>query len=124
MRLGRLGNVILVGRGATAITGQLDNAIHVRLIGSLEKRVQHVEDYFKLTREKAASYVERKERERKRYFKKFFDKRIDNPLLYHLILNTDRVSYDEAARMIGEAVIRRLRAAGSMPASAPAAQAA
>ena len=39
LRLAELGNVILIGRGATIITSKLDYVFHVRLVGSLERRV-------------------------------------------------------------------------------------
>src|SRR6267142_306330 len=35
------GNVILIGRGANLITRKLDHVFHVRLVGSLERRVKH-----------------------------------------------------------------------------------
>ena len=38
-RLAQMGHVILVGRGANLITAKLASVFHVRLIGSLEKRV-------------------------------------------------------------------------------------
>ena len=39
--------------------------------------------------------------------KKYFSKDIDDPLLYHLAINTDLVPDWEAALMIGEAVVRQ-----------------
>ena len=43
LRLAQIGNVILVGRGATVIASKLKNAFHVRLVGSLETRIERVE---------------------------------------------------------------------------------
>ena len=40
LQLAQMGNVILVGRGATVITSKLNNVFHVRLVGSLEKRIE------------------------------------------------------------------------------------
>jgi cytidylate kinase len=37
--------------------------------------------------------------------KEHYEKDIDDPLLYDLVLNTDRMPYEEAARLIGDAVI-------------------
>ena len=31
---------------------------------------------------------------------KYYRKDIDDPLLYHLVVNTDRVTYEETARLI------------------------
>ena len=42
---------------------------------------------------------------RARFVKKHFGKKIDDPLLYHLVINTDRLSYEEATILIGEAVL-------------------
>lgn len=105
LRLARLGNVILVGRGATVITGKLENAFHVRLVGSLEPRIKLVQEYYHLSHKAAIDFVHQQDRGRKRYVQKYFHQNIDDPVLYHLIINTDRFSFDEAARLIGGAVV-------------------
>jgi len=38
--------------------------------------------------------------------KSYFNTDINDPLHYHLVINTSRVGYESAARMIGEAVLR------------------
>ena len=45
------------------------------------------------------------DRGRDRYLKKYFKADINDPLLYHLIINTGLVNYDEAAKLIGDAVL-------------------
>jgi hypothetical protein len=105
LHLAELGNVILIGRGATVITANLDYVFHVRIIGSLERRVKHVQELDHLSQKAALNLIRREDRGRKRYLKKYFDTDLDDPLLYHLIINTDHVPYDEAARIIGEAVL-------------------
>jgi cytidylate kinase len=107
LRLARMGNVILVGRGAPVIASKLKNTVHVRLVGTLTRRAEHTAELFKLSYKDALALVDRLDHQRKRYLKKYFKRDIDDPLLYHLIINTDVVSYDEAARMIGELVLRR-----------------
>ncbi len=106
LRLAKAGGVILVGRGANVITSKLDNVFHVRLIGSLEKRVERVEQAYALDHKQAIEFTQKEDKGRRRYLKEHFEKDIDDPLLYHLIINTDRINYEEAARMIGEEVIR------------------
>ncbi|MBP7976936.1 MAG: cytidylate kinase family protein, partial [Verrucomicrobia bacterium] len=59
------------------------------------------------TRPVARARILQEDRGRKRYLRKYFDADPDDPLLYHLIINTDDVPYEEAARIIGEAVLRR-----------------
>jgi cytidylate kinase len=107
LRMAQSGNVILVGRGATVIARKVNTAYHVRLVGSLEKRIARVEQIHGLDRKKAMALIKKKDEGRKRYFKDNFDADIDNPLLYHIIVNTDLTRYEEAAGLIGDAVIRR-----------------
>ncbi len=107
LHLAELGNVILIGRGAVIITRKLNYMFHVRLVGSLERRVAHVMDYMKVSREAAMAFVTAADRGRRRYAKKYFNLDIDDPLLYHLVINTDAVPYDEAAQLIADAMLRR-----------------
>jgi len=107
LHLVELGNVIVIGRGATAITAKLPNVFHVRIVGSLEKRVQHVQELNHVSKEAALRIVQLEDRGRRRYGKRYFRLDLENPLLYHLIINTDLVSYDDAARIIAEAMLKR-----------------
>ncbi len=104
LRLAEIGNVVLIGRGANLITAKVDSAFHVRLVGSVPRRVKHVQEYLHLGPQAAAEYVREQDRGRQRYVRKYYGNDIDDPLLYHLVINTDRVSYAEASRMIAEAV--------------------
>jgi hypothetical protein len=104
LRLAELGNVILIGHGASIVTSKLDHVFHVRLVGSLEQRVKHLQEHLHLTHKAALQFANREDRGRRRFLKKYFKKDIDDPLHYHLVINTDRVPYDEAARMIAHAV--------------------
>lgn len=107
LQLARMGNVILVGRGATLITSKLKNVFHVRLVASLEKRIEYGKQFYSLDRKAALNFIRKRDEGRKRYLKDNFDADVDDPLLYHVIINTDLVEYDEAARLIGDEVIKR-----------------
>ena len=105
LRLAELGHVIIIGRGANVITARLDYALHVRLVGSEHKRVEHMRALTGKSTQEALESVRKTDLGRKRYLRKYFDKNIDDPLLYHLVINTDLIGYDEAAQMIGEAAL-------------------
>jgi cytidylate kinase len=109
LRLAQEGNVILVGRGANIVTSKLQNVFHVYLIGSFEKRIEQAEMVFSLDRKSAINYIKKKDEDRRRYLKDNFDKDIDDPLLYHIIINTDLIRHDEAAWLIGNEVIKRFK---------------
>jgi len=105
LHLVELGNVIVIGRGATIITSKLDYVFHVRLVGSLERRIAHVQELHELKRADALRLIRREDRGRQRYLKKNFKADITDPLLYHLQINTDLIPYDEAARIIADTML-------------------
>ncbi len=109
LHLAQLGYVILVGRGANVVTRKLENVFHVRLVGSVEKRTERVQQVYDLDRGTALEFIHREDKGRRRYLKEHFDEDIDDPLLYHLVINTDRIGYKDAARLIGDEVIRRFQ---------------
>jgi cytidylate kinase len=109
LHLAELGNVIIIGRGANVITSRLDYVFHVRLIGSLEKRAGRIQEVQHAGKAAALKFIRREDRGRQRYLKKYFGKKVDDPMLYHLTINTDLVSYQTAAEMIGSAVISKPR---------------
>lgn len=108
LRLARRGNAIVIGRGAHVIARQIPHAFHVRLVAPLHKRIEHVQKMRSLTRKEAATLVREEDRGRERYLKKYFGEDLNDPLSYHLVINTDSMPYDKAARVIGEAALDHL----------------
>jgi cytidylate kinase len=105
LRLTQLGNVILVGRGAHLIAAKLPGVWHVRLVASLPDRVEHAHRFYALGRPEAREFVEHEDQGRRRYLKKYFGADADDPLLYHLTINTSKLSYEAAAQLIATAAV-------------------
>lgn len=104
--LAQLGNSVLVGRGSNIITHKLPYGFHVRLVAPRDKRIPHIQEYYRLTRERAVAFIKAEDTGRKKYLKKYFDKDINDPLIYDLVINTDSVPYEDTALIIGEEVLR------------------
>jgi cytidylate kinase len=100
LRLAKLGNVIILGRGGNVITSRLAHVFHIRLVGSLSRRVKRLEERSHLTPMAALRLVQHEDLARRRYLKQFFGKNIDDPLLYHLVINTDLTPIEDVARMV------------------------
>jgi cytidylate kinase len=107
LKLVDIGRVIIIGRGGGIITRKLDYVLHVRLVGSLEHRIEYVKDYYKLDEKAARAFIHREDRGRSRYLRKYFNEDIDDPLLYHLVINTDKVPPAQAAKAIGQLVLAK-----------------
>jgi cytidylate kinase len=101
LRLADFGNVIILGRGASVITAKLPHVLSVRLVAPLERRVAHMLQFDQLERNDAIERIKHEDDGRRRYLKKYFGKDIDDPLLYDVVVNTESISLDDAAWMIG-----------------------
>jgi len=107
LRLAELGNVILIGRAGNIITSKLEYAFHVRLVGSLEARTEFVQVDRQLDAKRARELIQHEDEGRRRYLKRYFHKDIDDPLLYHLVINTPVVGHAVAAKLIAATMFSR-----------------
>ncbi|MCC6819617.1 MAG: cytidylate kinase-like family protein [Verrucomicrobiota bacterium] len=104
LKLAELGNAIIIGRGGNVITAKRPNVIHVRLVAPLTARVEHATTTYGLNPRAARAFCLREDAGRRRYLRKYLKADIDDPLLYHLCLNTGLIGFEEAARLIADAV--------------------
>jgi len=104
LRLTRVGNAIVVGRGSAIIAANLEHVVHVRLVAPLETRINHCAEFYHLGREAAEQLLHEKDAARTRYVRKYFHAAIEDPLHYHLTINTGKVSMKTAAQIIVECV--------------------
>jgi cytidylate kinase len=107
LQLARMGNVVIVGRGANIITAKLKNTFHVRLVASFEKRVEHINNVMELSEKEAVNYIKKEDENRRKYLKSYFHADIDDPLLYHMVINTDKLTHKGTAYLIAEAVVHK-----------------
>ncbi|NWF50523.1 MAG: cytidylate kinase-like family protein [Ignavibacteriaceae bacterium] len=105
LQLARMGNVVIVGRAANIITSKLRNAFHVRLVAPLENRIQKMMTHYNMSEKEATEFIRKEDIARKNYVKSHFFKDVEDPTLYHLIVNTGLYNYEEAAMLIGNAVM-------------------
>jgi hypothetical protein len=104
-RLCRLGNVVILGRGANFVTRDLPNAFHVRLVSPRAERTDEVAQSLGLTWEEAAEWLDSTDRARSAYVERHLGERVDDPTAYHVIINTGRLDEDRTARLIGDALL-------------------
>ncbi|MBL9138263.1 MAG: cytidylate kinase-like family protein [Verrucomicrobiales bacterium] len=105
--LSELGNSIIIGRGANIILAQCPTAFHVRFVSALERRIQRVQADKGISEAEARDFIRREDSGRERYVRTNFDADIADPLGYHLVLNTEWLTVEQAAELIGLAVLRK-----------------
>ena len=76
------------------------------MIASLQRRIERVQKLENLSPAEAAKFVARGDRGRGRYVKTHFHVCVDDDLLYHLVIHTDRIPCPDAARLIADAARR------------------
>lgn len=105
------GNVVIVGRAGQAILHGVAGVLHVRLYAPFALRVERVASRHNVSIETAHSQVQASDQARKRYLKRYYQIRWDDPDLYDLMVNTANLDVSTAAAAICELVVRREKAA-------------
>jgi cytidylate kinase len=100
MRLAEMGRVIFVGRAANIVTAHLPQVCHVRIVGSMDRRVQRVAESMKLSPKEAHALVCKADADRADFVSRYFHVDVSDPTLYDLTINSDGVSVGKAALLI------------------------
>jgi len=108
LQLAHVGHVVFAGRAAHLITRALPAGLHLRLVASLPARVDRIATELKCSREQAFAHIEKNDIARQRYVRAHFDQNLEDPHQYDLVINTDHLSPDAAARIVVSALHERL----------------
>ncbi|MFA5057616.1 MAG: cytidylate kinase-like family protein, partial [Opitutaceae bacterium] len=103
-QLAEIGHVIFVGRAAQLITQALPGGFHLRLVASRASRVNRMMALLNCDARSAEMHIQKNDRARRRFLKTYFDREIDDPHLYDLVINTDRVAPASAALLVAQAL--------------------
>jgi cytidylate kinase len=93
------GDVVILGRGSQYILNDHPDAYHILLIDEKESRVNFMEKHYNLSKKKASQVVNFEDRRRVSLYKKLGKIDYDNPTLYHLVLNMNRIDMDTALNL-------------------------
>jgi cytidylate kinase len=94
------GNVVILGRGSQYILGDHPEAYHFLLIDEFANRVRFMRERYNLSQNRAEQVVKSEDKRRLNLYRKLHKTDYDKPSLYHLVLNMNRISLDQAQEMI------------------------
>ena len=100
----RQGNVIIVGRAGQSILQDHPQVLHLRVVASLEIRIQRIVDAHGVSRQAARAQIEDSDSYRADYLQRFYGINWDDPTLYHLIINTGHITLVIAAKVVCAAI--------------------
>lgn len=109
MGLAKQGNAIIVGRGANFF---LDPryGLRVRLVAPLEKRVARLAAAEGRSPNSARSEIEQNDAQQAAFIRQVFEREIDDPLGFDLVVNTGDLDEDACLRAILAALRQKLQA--------------
>lgn len=103
--LGKVGHCVIVGRGSPCILPP-ESTLRVRLVADLPDRVAVIARQRNLTESEARAWVTKTDAERDRFVRVHFGKDPADPHLHDLTLNTSRLSVEDCAELVLEALKR------------------
>lgn len=98
------GNVVILGRGSQYILNDHPDAYHILLIDEFEDRVQFMQKRYELSKYRATQVVRSEDKRRKNLYQKLGKTDYDNPALYHLVLNMNKIGLEKALHLVCELV--------------------
>lgn len=105
--IGDQGHVIIVGRGANFL---FKNALKIRIIADLEFRVNWLMENKHLSKKEAMNIINKTDKERKLLVYNLFNKDIDNPEYYDLVIkNSPELDIDEITDLIAFVAGKRFK---------------
>jgi cytidylate kinase len=94
------GQVVVVGRGATAVLARQRDALHVRLVAPRTFRAENAARRLGITPARACAMLDETDGMRARYHREYYHRDWNDPLLYHMVLNTGLVGFGGATEMV------------------------
>lgn len=98
----RRGEGVIIGHGSSVLLHDFSCAMHVMVTSQEQNRINDLMRRKKLSREVAEKLIHRSDSQKKRFFRHAFHKDWDDPTLYDLCVNPDKIGVERAAQLIME----------------------
>lgn len=100
-------NVVLVGRGSQFILGDNSSVLHVLTIAPLKERIKRVMVKSQVDEEVARKQIEEYDGSRRAFIQRFFKHELEDPGFYDMVINTEFIRYETAARIIFTSAVEK-----------------
>ncbi len=97
----KYGNAIIVGRGGNYVCRN-NKTFNVRVVAPMALRIERIAEIQDISKEEARIVVKTKDEERAKFTQHNFNKNIDSPIGYDMILNSGTLSLVSIAELIIE----------------------
>jgi cytidylate kinase len=98
------GNLVYHGSAGHFLLGDVSHVLRVRVIAGMEFRIRAAREQMKCGREEAIAYIEKVDKKRRKWAQFLYGVEWDDPSLYDVVLNLDRMSVDSACLSLSRMV--------------------
>lgn len=95
---------VLLGRGGAFFLKNVPGVLRIRLIASEENRIVRIMERFKCDEKYAKKIMHQTDHDRNGFHKFFYNESWEDPSLYDIVFNTDKISTDTIFSMIDGAI--------------------
>jgi|WetSurMetagenome_2_1015567.scaffolds.fasta_scaffold00192_24 CMP/dCMP kinase len=93
-------NVVFIGMGANVILAGTADVLNIQIVMPLSERIKAVASHLSISINNALEIVRKREDEKKEFLKYFFDRDINDSTMYHLVINSARISIEDSLEMV------------------------
>ena len=104
---GQTGKAVVVGRASQVILADHEDAFHVKIVASFKTRCERIMEARGMDFENAQELIQQHDRWRELYLRNYHKSDWDDPLLYHLTINTCKMAEDDAVDLIAHYVAHK-----------------
>lgn len=97
------GKVVIMGRGGQVVLRDRPDVLHVRVVAPLESRVNWLQQEKHMSAAAAQACLLQSDKNRAGYLKRSYHVDPNDPILYHLIINTGLLGLPQAVRLVMQA---------------------
>lgn len=100
LELADQGQTILMGRAGCVLLRERLDVFHVRLVAPMAQRVERIAQQHGLSLAAAQAQVEASDQTRRAYLRQHHHANWDDPHLYDLVINMEKLTVDDAAALV------------------------
>jgi cytidylate kinase len=93
-------SIVIRGRGSQFILNNYPGSFHLFTVAPLEIRIKRVMEATNQGEDSARKEIERFDYSRRKFIKRYFKADLENPVHYDLVINTEYLSYENAASIV------------------------
>ncbi len=98
-------SIVIRGRGSQFILKDHPEVFHVLVVAPREIRLKRVMEMSKLDEDGAKKELDRFDGSRREFIKRYFNAELEDPVHYDLVVNTNRISFEEATQLVLDALV-------------------